>query len=63
MHMGTSHKNPLRWNDYMNTSLEYIRSSPFDKQAFDPYVKFIKNEKLFKSLFYLRSEVPALIYE
>lgn len=61
--MGTSHKNPVRWNEYMSACLEYIRSSPFDKQAFDPHVKFVKNKLLFKTLFYLRSEVPAMIYD
>lgn len=62
MNMGTSHKNPITWNKYIQQALIYFETQPFDQQAFPIDVRFIKNKQLFTTLFYLRSEIPARLY-
>jgi fatty acyl-CoA reductase len=59
IHSASSQRNPITWKEYLELGLDPIVKQPIPFQLSVPKIYFMKNKKLIKTIFNIRSVYPA----
>jgi hypothetical protein len=62
-HCSSSHRRPLTWGEFKNYTFEFLKIQPYQMQIFKPDIKFVQNQNMYKTKFFLKQELPVKIME